>query len=151
MGEPSRAVREGRPRPGFKGSAGISDRFRGLRQLDGELVGQVDDLGEITEIAYGRVHRLSNTSVDALGPDLLDTMQAPSSKQGSQRAAIGTNFELGRHVGKGTLFPDATDLRAHPLSAALPSDFFPVGPGAECRVGVSTVHANSLVAPRFTL
>jgi hypothetical protein len=25
-----------------------------------------------------------------------------SSKQGSQRAAIGANFELGRHVGKGT-------------------------------------------------
>ena len=58
-------------RAGRGRGSGDSDRLGGLGQLDGELVGEVHDLGEIPEVAYGRVDGLSDTSVDALGADLL--------------------------------------------------------------------------------
>src|SRR5690242_12938974 len=57
--------------PAAAGAGGGSDRFGGLRQLDGEPLGEVDDFTEVAEIAYGRVDGLADAGVDAFGADLL--------------------------------------------------------------------------------
>lgn len=79
MGEPSRAVRKGAPRPGPRGR---SDRFGGLRQLFVEQLGEPGDVGDIAEVPGSGVDGLAQAGVHALGADLLGDLQGAGGEHG---------------------------------------------------------------------